>query len=926
MIPKSTQCDSCLQGPAAEMPPGTKTACGIATAAKAKRASRCGRDEPANSGPPGGGGSQAPSTEHGKRSVAKRGQTGIQGSVARDAPGEAVTIGDEKERTKICRNGEAAQHAESQHTIRERERVPDRTETAPATNASSPVDSPHPKDRANTPARNEETEPGLSRHHLTGELAGAGDPPHGRGKIGEPTKEKPRCNGGDNPNSAIIGREESAQPPASMPPSKHSKEEDHTAKWQATNWPEIEARVHRKQRAIHAAFKQGNTKKGHRLQEELLRSHDAKLLAVRNATDPAKGADTPGIDGRKSLSMAQKWRLANSIDIDMKPSPVRRVFVPKPGNTQHRPLGIPTIPDRAIQHLIKLALEPAAETWLAPEQFGFRPGRSPWDAANHIRLRLRQPKFVLDADITKFFDRIDHNAILRNIPGPPCIIKAVRRLLKAGIMEGVELTHPEFGTSQGGPLSPLLANLVLADLPAIISREFPAGRRINDKKIAKPPYICMYADDFIVIHQRHDVLKQVRVLVEQWLADRGLELHADKTAIRHTATHADGYRGFRFLGFDFRHHRIGKNQGGGNGPKWFLWTGPSKEALKQVYADCAAAIDASKRSRKRRGATIDKARKGLATPEEIMVIRLNRIIRGWCGYHRPFFAKETFSKLDHQLFTKLWKWTLREHPKRNRKWVIEHYWNNAAPWRFRFKTAITGKPVELIQAAATPIVRHFQVISNKSWFDGDWAYWATRSGRYPMLIPSAAMALKHQRGRCPSCKQKFVSKDRVSAVRLQQVHGPRSCVMHSECADALRNATTKPVFVESGMIAARCGDDSHAGLTEPHVSRGTCGSTPAAGAAPGTQIMNILSARGQRRAPAGISGGGGGDAAGPGRPGQSAGGDARFVAARSLASRQLKLNVWHSPLTHPPKPRPRAEIGQMGLLIGLRLFALDFIR
>ncbi len=776
--------------------------------------------------------------------MAKRGETGVPGSAAEDAPGEAVTIGDEQERATSCRKDKAAKSTATQRTNRERERVPDGRETAPATNASSPVDSPHPKDRAKTPASNEETDPGLSWSHVTAH--GEGDPPHGRGRVGSPTKPVSRRNRRNTQNSDVISHVDATQQPASQP----SKQDVQAANWQAVNWPELQARVLRKQRAIHEAFKQGNNNAGHRHQQRLLRSHEAKLLAVHNATDPTKGANTPGIDGQRSLSDAEKWRLTTSIRFDMKPSPVRRTFVPKPGKKEPRPLGIPTIRDRAIQHLIKLALEPAAETLLAPEQFGFRPGRSAWDAAIHIRLRLRQPAYVLDADITKFFDRIDHDAILRAIPGPPCLIKAIRRLLKAGILEGVELTHPESGTPQGGPLSPLLANLILADFAAAITREFPVGRSINGEEIAKAPYICIFADDFIVIHHRHNVLEQVRTYIEQWLAARGLELHPDKTAIRHTAITADGYRGFRFLGFAFLHHWIGKHQGGGNGPRYFLWTGPSPEALMRVYAKCVAVIDASKHSRKRNGAIKDNTRKGKATPEEYMVNKLNAIIRGWCNYHRPFFAKETFSRFDHLLFTKLWKWSLRKHPKRKRGWVIAQYWNNAKSWRFTVTSAKTGKPLQLIQAAAIPITRHYPVKPEKSWFDGDWAYWAKRSGHYPMLTTGAGNAFKRQQRKCPQCKQAIVPDDQVILVNLHQGRGHRKCVMHRQCADALRNVTTEPVFVESVMTAARCGDDLHAGLTEPAVSRGTVGATHTPDAPSGASDLLLTGA--DLSAPGGI--------------------------------------------------------------------------
>lgn len=168
---------------------------------------------------------------------------------------------------------------------------------------------------------------------------GEGDPPHGLGFAGEPTKVTPLCNDGDTLNSAVISLVDETQQPASKP----SKQEVQSANWQTVNWPKVEARVFHKQRAIHEAFTQGNQTRGHRLQMRLMRSHDAKLLAVLHATDPTKGADTAGIDGQRSLSDAAKWRLAETIRWDMKPSPVRRVLIPKLGKNEFRPLGIPTV-------------------------------------------------------------------------------------------------------------------------------------------------------------------------------------------------------------------------------------------------------------------------------------------------------------------------------------------------------------------------------------------------------------------------------------------------------------------------------------------------------------------------------------------------------------------------------------------------------
>lgn len=798
------------------MPVGGNAACGIAAAAKGARSSRCGRGNSANSGRSDGELKSPSVAGNGKPTAAQRGETDGDGSVAVSGPDSAVK-GHEKEETTSCRNKGAAHRTGTQRTKRQKGQAPNGRDAVRSIGKHPSAESLDPTHRATSPARNEETEPGLSSRRCA--AAGVGDPPDDRVQAGSPTKQRPLCNGGDKQNSDISSSVELTQQPTSEP----SKQQVQAASWQAVKWPKVEARVFHKQRVIHKAFKQGNHERSHRLQLRLTRSHDAKLLAVRKATEDSTGAATAGVDGLASLTDAAKWRLANTIRFDMKPMALRRTFIPKDNKSELRPLGIPTIRDRAIQHLIKLALEPAAEVLLAPEQFGFRPGRGCSDAAIHIRLRLRKPSYVLDADIRQYFDQIAHDSILRAIPGPPCLINAIRRMLKVGILDGVVLTQPESGTPQGGPISPLLANLVLANLASDIGKEFPKGRVINGEKIVKAPYTPSFADDFLVQHESLIVLMAVRVYVEQWFALRGLELHPDKTAIRYTATMVDGYRGIRFLGFEFRHHRIGRHQA--NGREWFLWTGPSQKSLNRVYQKCVDIINASKHSRKRNGAIRERALKGKATPEEVMVIKLNSLIRGWCGYHRSLFAKETFSDLDRLLFTKLWKWAIRKHPSRKRAWVVKRLFNNAKPWRFKVTSSRTGKPLPLRSAAATPIVRHFPVKAEKSWFDGDWAYWAKRTGHYPMLTARAGAALKRQGAKCPLCKVELTSEAHVVLATLQHERGARTCVIHRNCADALRNVATEPAFVGNEANRSPVLGNWYAGFEEPAVSRGTVGST-----------------------------------------------------------------------------------------------------
>ncbi|HUZ52204.1 MAG TPA: reverse transcriptase domain-containing protein [Streptosporangiaceae bacterium] len=199
----------------------------------------------------------------------------------------------------------------------------------------------------------------------------------------------------------------------------------------------------------------GDVKTVHRLQRLLMRSRAAKCLAVRRVTQDNQGKRTAGVDGVKALTPPERLRLANRLSLAVKPRPTRRVWIPKPGTTECRPLGIPTMHDRAVQALAKLALEPEWEARFEPNSYGFRPGRSGHDAIEAIFQGIcRKPKYVLDADIVKCFDRIDHQALLRKLGTFPALRRAIRGWLRAGVMDGPTLFPTTAGTPQGGVITP----------------------------------------------------------------------------------------------------------------------------------------------------------------------------------------------------------------------------------------------------------------------------------------------------------------------------------------------------------------------------------------------------------------------------------------------------------------------------------------
>jgi RNA-directed DNA polymerase len=222
-------------------------------------------------------------------------------------------------------------------------------------------------------------------------------------------------------------------------------------------------------------------------------------LAVRRVTQDNQGKNTAGIDGIKALNPQQRFTLADNLGRLPYGEPLRRVWRPKRGTNEQRPLGIPTLHDRALHALVKLTLEPAWETKFEPNSYGFRPGRSTHDAIGAIFIAInQQPKYVLDADIAKCFDRIDHAARLHKLATFPMVERLIKRWLQAGVLDQEVFTETEADTPQGGIVSPLLATIALHGLEAHIRSQFPERIRLDaapEPTVANwKPQVIRYAD------------------------------------------------------------------------------------------------------------------------------------------------------------------------------------------------------------------------------------------------------------------------------------------------------------------------------------------------------------------------------------------------------------------------------------------------
>ena len=538
------------------------------------------------------------------------------------------------------------------------------------------------------------------------------------------------------------------------------------AEWYAIDWQAINRNVRRLQVRIVQATKESRWGRVRALQRLLTHSYSGKVLAVRRVTEN-NGKKTPGVDREIWDTPEKKTQAVHALKRrGYQSQPLRRVYIPKSDGKTMRPLGIPTMKDRAQQALYLLALAPVVETTADKNSYGFRQQRSCADAMEQCfcALRSANTQWILEGDIRSCFDKISHDWLLAHVPMDRVILQ---KWLKSGYMEKHVLHDTTDGTPQGGIISPALANCALDGLERLLRERYPAGKRLKSLGGEKPCVnLVRYADDFVITSKSKELLEgEIKPLVEHFLQERGLELSPTKTVITHVE------HGFDFLGQNVRRY-----------PNRKLLIKPSKKNVGTFLEGIRRTI---------------KAAHGMSAAA--LIDQLNPKIRGWANYHRHVVSKRTFGRVDLIIFSSLWRWARRRHPNKTPRWIKPKYFDRRGnrDWSFFGETCDDeGRPnkVWLYHAKSTPIKRHVKVKGEANPYDPTYeTYFEEREGAHMLETFRGTRTLRYlwyeQRGLCTQCNTKIT---RITGWRLHYCvprvmggsTGATNCVLlHPECHD-----------------------------------------------------------------------------------------------------------------------------------------------
>lgn len=540
--------------------------------------------------------------------------------------------------------------------------------------------------------------------------------------------------------------------------------------WSEINWKKCEIHVKKLQESIFKEAKAKNIKRVRKIQNTLLNAYDAKAIAVRRVTQDNRGKRTAGVDGIKTLGDAARMEVITRLSIKGLASPVKRIMIPKP-NGKTRPLGIPTIFDRCLQALVKLAIEPEHEANFESNSYGFRPGRSPTDAIKHVYIALRtEAKYVIDADIEKCFDKIDHKKLISLCGYKGKIMKQIEAWLKAGVMDNGVFHVAEKGTPQGGVISPLLANIALDGLQKIVE-EWCLNRLLkrNGKTIPKRErrhamHFNRYADDIRVFYHDLEPLKEILLVINEFLKDRGLNLSEAKTKICHTLIDYNGPKtaGVDYLGFRIKHFHSTGRSSKVSGPK------PKKDAPRKNYGIKLLIYPSADKIKSHFEKMRKLAKIHFSKTQNVLIKILAPVMIGWINYFKYSHVSSMTmgKKLNDNLFHLLKAWVIRKHKVSFNGYLYRKYWtyhNNRKSFGQGVAKLLNTRGTNYLPTyqdlfSGYSINKYVMVKSEQSVFDGDHEYWAKQTAIKQESKTRVKLAID-QKHKCVLCGMNFKPDD-----------------------------------------------------------------------------------------------------------------------------------------------------------------------
>ena len=555
--------------------------------------------------------------------------------------------------------------------------------------------------------------------------------------------------------------------------------------WEEIDWGEIGKYVWTRQCEMYKGTLAKDLKKVHEIQTDLVESLEGRILAVRRVTQDNKGKITAGVDGVKRLQPMERLELADSLILDKTADPVRRIYIPKPGTDKQRPLGIPTIRDRAKQALALIALEPQWEAKFEANSYGFRPGRSVQDATYSLRQGLRHhPKYVFDADIEGCYDNIFHDSIISRLDTTDTIRDQIYAWLKAGRIEPLGMFLPtDKGTPQGGIISPLLANIALDGMEDELYKHYAKNYKSAYKAEQGKVTFVRYADDFVVAHRDLNTLNDLMSVCEKFLAKRGLILSAKKTKIVVTnkallCPDSLYPEGLDFLGFHYQIREtkyFGTTTSQKKDKSFALFVTPSAKNMVAHYQKLRQTVWSLK-----------------AAKQQVLIKRLNAIIRGWSSYYRHVNSTRTFNKLDQMQWQLVYHWGLKRHSNKGKRWVLRSYFHEHDGTKMKFLTKWQGVTAHYLLAHKEFKIKQYVKIAQ---FYSPYQDVTSPKTSIFKIGTLKERLYKKQCGACKMCGGFISPQDRAEAHHLLPPGIPGRnetryiWLLHTACHDQLHSAT-----------------------------------------------------------------------------------------------------------------------------------------